>query len=190
MKKICLLAAAVSVFALNANASDWKMSHTSIRPYVGADYVYSHAKHGGYAKEAKKDYNSWIINVGAEIAKYTDLELFYQYAGERKTRLSSEPSDKIKSKFNAWGLDMYGRMPIMCSGFNALGSLGLANYDIKIKNDGQGKNKERIGYRAGLGFSYDFNPNVSFRVMGRYSYVGVKTLDHLMEVTAGLRYTF
>jgi len=186
MKKICLLAAAVSVFALNANASDWKMSNQEMRPYIGADYIYSHAKHGGIAKRAKKDYSSWAVNVGAEIAKYTDIELFYQQSGERKSNIA--PNDKIKSKFNAWGIDMYGRMPIMCSGFNALGSLGLANYDVTTKYNGQGK--EKIGYRAGLGFSYDFGHNVSFRVMGRYSYVGMKNLNHLMEVTAGLRYTF
>ena len=190
MKKICLLAAAVSVFALNANASDWKISHSEVRPYIGADYIFSHAKQGGFANKAKKDYSSWSVNVGAEIAKYTDLEIFYQQSGERKSLASVDTGEHIKSKFNAWGLDIYGRMPIMCSGFNALGSLGLANYDVKIKDSSFGKNKEKIGYRAGLGMSYDFGHNVSFRLMGRYSYVGMKSLNHLMEVTAGLRYTF
>jgi opacity protein-like surface antigen len=47
-----------------------------------------------------------------------------------------------------------------------------------------------MGYRAGLGFSYDFSHNVSMRVMGRYSYVGMANLNHLMEMTAGLQYTF
>jgi opacity protein-like surface antigen len=50
--------------------------------------------------------------------------------------------------------------------------------------------KQKVGYRGGVGFSYDFTEHVSMRVMGRYSYLGMKGLDNLMEVTAGLRYTF
>ena len=187
MKKICLLAAAVSVFALNANAANWN-TNEFYRPYIGADYVYSHAKMGGLAKRAKKDYNSWMVNVGTDIAKYTSIEAFFQQSGERKARL---PGDNITSKFYAWGLDFYGRMPIMCSGFNLLGSLGLANYNAKFEYKPNGSiDKQRVGYRGGLGFSYDFTHNVSMRVMGRYSYVGMRDLNHLMEVTAGLRYTF
>ena len=186
MKKICLLAAAVSVFALNANASDWKMNE-AYRPYIGADYVYSHVKHGGIASHAKKDYNSWKINAGMDIAKYTSIEAFFQQAGERKAHLGENTQ---KSEFYAWGLDIYGKMPIMCSGFKLLGSLGLADYNAKYKfNDGT-QDKQRMGYRAGLGLSYDFSHNVSMRVMGRYSYVGMANLNHLMEMTAGLQYTF
>jgi len=187
MKKICLLAAAVSVFALNANAADWGMTNSLVRPYIGADYIYSYAKHGNYAKKAKKDYNSWSVNVGADIARYTSLEAFFQQTGERK---SKNAEHRLKSEFYAWGLDLYGRAPIWCSGFNLLGSLGAANYNVKYKYDRASQDKQRVGYRAGVGFSYDFNSNVSFRVMGRYSYLGMKGLDNLKEVTAGLRYTF
>ncbi len=186
MKKICLLAAAVSVFALNAQAADWKMSK-EFRPYIGADYVYSYAKHGGIASDAKRDYNSWMVNVGTDIAEYTSVEAFFQQAPQRKSHLAD---DEIKSEFYAYGLDFYGRAPIMCSGFNALGSLGVANYNTKYKLRGESQDKQRVGYRAGVGFSYDFTNNVSFRLMGRYSYVGMANLNNLMEVTAGLRYTF
>ena len=96
----------------------------------------------------------------------------------------------IAQDVTCYGLDLYGRMPIMCSGFNALASLGVANYNTKYKFDGTSEDKQRIGYRAGVGLSYDFNNNVSFRLMGRYSYLGMASLDNLMEVTAGLRYTF
>lgn len=187
MKKICLLATLVSAFALNANASDWSMG-SLVRPYIGADYAYSDLKHSKELKHAKKDYNSWKINLGADIGKYTSLEAFFQQSGERKSH--HEP-EQIKSEFYAWGLDMYGKMPIMCSGFNLLGSLGLADYNVKYKFKPSGsKDKQRMGYRAGLGFSYDFTENVSMRVMGRYAYIGMKNLDHLMEMTAGLSYAF
>lgn len=187
MKKICLLAAAVSVFAINANARDWNMQK-ELRPYIGADYVYSHLKHSKQVKHAKKDYNSWKVNLGMDIAKYTSVEAFFQQSGERK---SHDSTDQIKSEYYAWGLDLYGKMPIMCSGFNLLGSLGLADYNVKYKfKPSESVDKQRMGYRAGLGFSYDFTHNVSMRVMGRYAYVGMKNLDHIMEMTAGLSYAF
>ena len=187
MKKICLLATLVSVFALNANAADWHKGNM-VRPYIGADYVYSHAKQGSRVKHAKKEYSSWKVNLGMDIAKYTSIEAFFQQSGERKSHHTPE---KIKSEYYAWGLDMYGKMPIMCSGFNFLGSLGLADYNIKYKFDHKGSlDKQRVGYRAGIGFSYDFTENVAMRVMGRYSYIGAKNLNHIMEMTAGLSYAF
>lgn len=185
MKKIYLLAGVASVFALNAEAMDWGMNNM-VRPYIGADYIFSYADHGFYAKKAKKDYNSWSVNMGTEIAKYTSLEAFFQQAFERKAHTAA---GTLKSEFYAWGLDAYGKMPVMCSNFNLLASLGLADYNVKYKLDGS-IDKQRVGYRGGVGFSYDFTDNVSMRVMGRYSYVGMANLNNLMEVTAGLRYTF
>ena len=86
MKKICLLAAAASVFAMNAQAADWSMGNRYFRPYIGADYVYSYAKHGGMASDAKRDYKSWMVNVGTDIAEYTSIEAYFQQAPQRKTR--------------------------------------------------------------------------------------------------------
>ena len=54
MKKLYLLTAAVSAIAMNANAADWSMGNDYYRPYIGADYVYSHADHGKRARNAKK----------------------------------------------------------------------------------------------------------------------------------------
>ena len=138
MKKMCLLAAAASVFAINAQAADW--SNKYFRPYIGADYVYSHAKHGGMANAASKDYNSWMVNIGTDIAEYTSIEAFFQQAPERKAH---HADGDIKSDFYAYGLDLYGRMPIMCSGFNALASLGVANYNTKYKFDGTSEDKTK-----------------------------------------------
>ena len=39
-------------------------------------------------------------------------------------------------------------------------------------------------------YGYDFNDNMSARVVGRYSYVGSAYVNNLMEVTAGLQYRF
>lgn len=188
MKKIYLYAAIASVIASQAQANDWSMHDGWIHPYVGADYIYSHADIGGEAKGAKKDYNSWAVNVGAEIAKYMDIEAFFQQAFERKSHTVT--GAKIKSEFYAMGMDLYGKMPVGCSGFDLLASVGLADYNVKYKHEIGSEDKQRVGYRGGVGFAYDFTENISMRVMGRYSYVGMHGLDNLMEVTAGLRYTF
>lgn len=111
----------------------------------------SYAKHGGMASDAKRDYNSWMVNLGTDIAEYTSIEAFFQQAPQRKTHRAAE---ELKSEFYAYGLDLYGRMPIACSGFNALASLGIANYNTKYKFNGGSQDKQRIGYRAGVGFSY------------------------------------
>ena len=188
MKKIYLLAATASLLALDAHAMDWNMNQL-VRPYLGADYIFSHAKHGGFAKQAKKDYNSWSVNMGTDIDHYTSVEAFFQQAGERK---SHNPNYELKSEFYAWGLDLYGRAPVMCSNFYLLASAGLANYNVKYKMRpfGGSEDKQRVGYRAGVGFSYQFTDHLAMRVMGRYSYVGMKSLNNLMEVTVGLRYYF
>ena len=81
-------------------------------------------------------------------------------------------------------------MPIGCSGFNLLGTIGLANYDLEVKGAGDKDTWTRVGYRAGIGAQYDFNENWAARVVGRYSYIGTKAVDNLKEVTAGIRYTF
>lgn len=187
MKKICLLTATVSVFAMNAHAVDWSMGNDYFRPYIGADYVYTDAKHSGYASNMKKDYNSWMVNVGTDIAQYTSIEAFFQQSDERK---SHRDTGVKKSEFYGWGLDLYGRIPVSCSGFNLLGSVGAADYNVKYRFDGTSDDKQRVGYRGGVGFSYDFTNHVSFRVMGRYTYIGMNSLNHLWEATAGLRYTF
>ena len=188
MKKIYLCAAMASVIATQAQAGDWGMHDNWVHPYVGADYIYSHADIGGQAKGAKKDYNSWAVNVGAEIAKYMDIEAFFQQAFERKAHTVT--GAKIKSEFYAMGLDLYGKMPVGCDGFHLLGSVGVADYNVKYKHEIGSEDKQKIGYRGGVGFGYNFTQNVSMRVMGRYSYLGMRGLDNLMEVTAGLRYTF
>ena len=188
MKKIYLLATAVSVLALSSNAQAWGMNMDNmVRPYIGADYIYTHANHGGVAKDAKKDYNSWAVNAGMDIMKHVSLEAFFQQAFERKTHSGV---DTHKSEFYAWGMDVYGRAPVNCSPFSLLASVGLADYNAKYKYNDGSVDKQRVGYRGGVGFSYDFTENVSMRVMGRYTYVGMKNLNHLMEMTAGLRYTF
>ena len=186
MKKALLLAGVACVFSANANAMDMMKD---FRPYIGLDYVYSHADYKDLERDPKKSYNSLDVNVGMWMTHYASLEAFFQQSDENKS--FGGTVDHIKTKFYAYGLDAYGYMPLGCDGFNLLGTVGLANYNMKVKYTHHGSDdKQRMGYRFGIGAQYDFTENLAARVVGRYSFIGAKHLDNLMEVTAGIRYTF
>lgn len=187
MKKVLLLAGVASVLSMSAAEAGYYMPEL-VDPYIGADYIYSYGKFGGPAKSMKKSYNSGSVNLGARIYDYLGLEAFYQQSGERKNHRAE---GDFKGEFLAYGADLYGYAPVMCSGFNFLGSLGLANYRWTFKYpDVASKHQNRIGYRAGVGMQYDFTDHFAVRVMGRYTYLGMARLNNLKEVTAGIRYYF
>lgn len=186
MNKTLLLACAGCMFSFGANAMDMDMA---MKPYVGLDYAFTHSNLKKDL-ELKKDYNSGIINAGVKMGNYYGLEAFFQQSAEEKAGKSFYGTD-VKSEFYAYGLDAYGYMPIGCDQkINLLGSLGLANYNFKVKVPGGSDDKQKVGYRVGLGASYDLTENWSARVMGRYNYIGSRDIKGMEEVTAGVRYTF
>ena len=188
MKKTLLLAGVACVFALQAKAGYWADVYNEMHPYIGADYVYSNIKFGGAAKNMRDSYHSPSINIGARMYGYWGLEGFYQQSFKEKKTIDGE---KHSAEFLAYGADIYGYMPVMCSQFNLLGSLGLANYRFSFRYPEEASKKQnRVGYRAGIGMQYDFTEHFAFRMMGRYSYLGMKRVNNLKEVTAGLRFTF
>jgi len=188
MKKTLLLAGVASVVAFQANAGYWSDIYSDLKPYIGADYVYSYAKLGGPAQLLRESYHSPSINFGARMYGNWGLEAFYQQSFKEKKHIWGEP---YSMEFLAYGADLYGYAPIMCSQFNLLGSLGLANYRFSFRYpDIASKTQDRIGYRAGIGMQYDFTEHFAFRMMGRYTYLGMNRIDNFKEVTAGLRYSF
>ena len=184
MKKSLLLSSAIACFmAHNANA----MNLMEMRPYVGAEYVYSHAKQGSFAQRAKENFHSGKFDLGIEWMKNIDTEFSYQMSGELKS--NSTFNEKMEASFEAYALDVYGKYPLMCSPLSAVGTLGGAIYHTEYKGL-PGKGTTKVGYRAGVGMQYDFNEHISARVIGRYSYIGTDYLNNLMEVNAGLLYRF
>ncbi len=187
MKKTLLLASVACLISANASAEMMQ----DLKPYVGIDYVYDNADFKGAASEAKDNYNSGSINAGIELMDYVSLEAFYQMAGERKAHLPVSEGGELKSSFDAYGLDLYGYLPLGCEQkFSLLATTGMAVYDTEIKQGGHKIDKSRIGYRVGGGAQYNLTDHIAARVVGRYSYVGTRDLNHLAEVTAGIRYTF
>ena len=187
-KKSLLLAAAACVLYSTSSMAGWHEFAKNNRMYVGADYAYDNYNFGGVFKEAKKSYNSGMFNVGARMGK-VGLEAFSQMSGKRTKDLDN---GKLKTRVDVYGLDMYGYQPLGCEGkYDLLATIGVADYYYKGKfTAGKSDSKNRIGYRIGGGMMYNMTDHISARVVGRYAYLGAKSLNHAAEVTPGLRYSF
>ncbi len=187
MKKEILMASAAVLLSGAVQAAE-------INPYIGLDYVFSSADFksddNAWDKALKKDYNSGAVNIGMRPSQYFSLEGFFQQSAKEKGSFIVNAGDKIKSEFYAYGADAYGYLPIGCDGLSLLGTVGMANYNFKVKTDAGSNDKNHMGYRAGIGMQYDMNENWAMRLVGRYSYIDSKVLDNLEEITAGVRYTF
>lgn len=195
MNKALLLASAACVLCFSTAANAQQIFGHDIEPYIGLDYVYSHADYKGDADVLKKDFNSGAVNIGTRLGEYAGLEAFYQQSGNRTTKVWESGAvfeNKIKSRIYSYGLDLYGYLPLDClNKFDLVASIGAANLNMRVKGLPEGKyDKNHMAWRAGAGFQYNFDEHVSARVMYRYSYVDTKYLDNLNEVSAGLRYTF
>ncbi|MFV0626673.1 MAG: outer membrane beta-barrel protein [Alphaproteobacteria bacterium] len=105
-KTIGALMVAVSALALSADAKAAPNFEHNFKPYVGFDYSYTTTS---VKNTARPYFNSGKINVGTDYSKYFGTELFYQYSDKYK---KSEAGNKYNNKFQAYGLDLYGYLPI------------------------------------------------------------------------------
>lgn len=190
MKKALLLASAALLISTSAKA-EWNDFYRDVKPYIGADYAYDNLDLKSEAKHAKENFNSAVVNAGMQVTEYADLEAFYQFGGNRKAHLREDQGGGTKKfRFDAYGLDLYGYLPLGCEQkFKLLATAGAAVYDTELKYNDK-ISKSRVGYRVGGGAMYKFTDHIAARVVGRYGYIGTRDLNHLAEVTAGLRYSF
>lgn len=188
MKKFLLLSGAALLFSANANAM-MHGNHIQMKPYIGAEYVYSKAKLGGTASSLKDNFNSMKGDLGIEWYKNIYTEFSYQQSWQVKNKYAAPDRVSVKQRFAAYAMDLYGKMPIMCSPFGLVATGGLALYDVTQKGLPD-KSFQRVGYRIGGGMQYDMSEHWSARVIGRYSYVGAKRLNNFREVTVGMLYKF
>ncbi|MCQ2741234.1 MAG: hypothetical protein MJ210_03865, partial [Alphaproteobacteria bacterium] len=106
----------VSPFELCATNSfaGWSDMMHNTKYYVGADYAFGHYKHGGVLENAKENYNSGTLNIGVRMDK-VGLEAFNQMSGKRTKDMDA---GRLKTRVNAYGLDMYAYQPLGCEGNN------------------------------------------------------------------------
>ncbi len=187
MKKTLLLAGAACILMAAEASAGWSDMAQNSKLYVGADYAFSSYDFKGGLDEAKKSYNSAMVNIGTRMDRI-GAEIFGQWSGKRTKDLTD---GKLKTKVNAYGLDLYGYQPLGCEGkYDLLATIGVADYYYKGESKDGSHSNNRIGWRIGGGAMYNMTDHVSARIVGRYAYIGAKELNHVAEVTAGLRYSF
>lgn len=182
MKKYLLLAGVASIMSFNANAMEMEM-----KPYVGLDYVYSMVDiNSDYVED---DLNAYAISAGVKMHKNFGVEAFFQQTEDGKK--TAPGGIKTKDKYHAYGVDMMGYMPLGCDEkVELLGSLGLGYYDTEVKLDNHKETDDGWGWRIGAGAQYNFTENMAARMMVRYADVDVDRVDNIVDVTAGVRYSF
>ena len=181
---IATLLVAVSTIAVASTAN----AETSFAPYVGIDYNYDNGN--------GNNFNSASVNVGTQFNDYFGTEVFYQQS-DKDVKTFSDMRQETR-KFNAYGLDLNGYLPMGCDKeFSLIGSVGIGEYTFSTGYNMFGifNNRDHgLGYRFGLGGLYNITDNVAVKAMARY--VKFDKLDSftdetdMMEYTAGVRYNF
>lgn len=178
MRRTIALMAAASALAFTASASA-----AEFRPYVAADYTYTDARAATFNAGGK-------VSVGTDYNKYFGTEVFYQFTDSDRVNTGAG-TDEFSMR--SYGLDLYGYLPLGCDQVFALvGTAGIADIDIKYKEDGAQRETENgLGYRLGAGVQYSFTDNLAVRALYRYTFTDkLGGLDHIDEGSLGLRYSF
>ncbi len=186
MKKLLVCCSLFSLALTAQNA--WANDGNHYVPYVGIDYSYSNAN----AKFLRPNYNAASVILGSDYNRFFSTEVFYQHSDNSK---KTSRNGNLSSRFQAGGLDMYGYLPLTCGRDLALvGTLGAGIYDFKKRYSNpyvKSGHDQGYGYRAGAGIFYSLSKNVALRGVARYVKLDkIKDIDHMMEYSAGLRYTF
>lgn len=185
-KSLTIAAFAVAAVAFGSNAK----AEMNYNPYVAISYNYS----DGNAENYNPYYNSGTVSIGSSYNQYFGTELFYQHSNNYTKRYNGE---KTQTWMQAYGLDLYGYIPLFCEQkFALVGTAGVAAYDIGKKSITEDFGKDKfndsgIGFRFGGGMQYSLDENWDIRAIARYVKLNkVDSYDHLMEYTAGVKYNF
>ena len=90
-------------------------------------------------------------------------------------------------------MDDLGFGDIGCYGtFTLLGTVGVGEYTFRKDFSFAKKQRDHgIGWRAGLGAMFNIDQHWGLRLLARYVNLNqVEDFDHMMEYSAGIRYTF
>ncbi len=180
MNKNIALLAAVSVFALSANANALEF-----RPYVGVQYNYTEVD----ADYVQADMNSYSVVVGTEYNRYFGTEVFYQNSDKSNDMVDGV---KLKSDFEAYGLDTYAYLPLGCDRvWSVFATAGIANYDTDTSSvEGKGEDNG-LGYRLGAGVQYSITNDLAVRALARQIWADkLEEVDDMKEFSLGVKYAF
>ena len=156
------------------------------RPYAGAQYNLTSVA----SQSPDVDMHSYSVFVGTDYNRFFGTEIFYQNSNKWHKNINGV---KQKVDFDAYGLDVYGYLPLGCDRvFSLLGTAGIANYDFDSANEIEGKGSDNgLGYRLGVGAQYSFTNNIALRGIVRYIWTDkLDEMDHFMEYSLGLKYSF
>ena len=185
MKKIFSIGLCLAAFCYSSNT--FASENFDYTAYVGLDYAFSDAK----AKGVEPGYNLLNFNVGTKYNNFFGTEAFFEQSSTDTKKFNA--SDKLKTSYRAYGIDVFGYLPLGCyHTFDLLGTVGLGEYVFKEKINNEKHNSEHAwGYRAGVGIVYNIDENVSMRAVARYVGLNdITKIDHLYEYSVGLRYHF
>lgn len=88
---------------------------------------------------------------------------------------------------------MVGYLPVTPQ-FDLLGAVGIGSYDVEVtvKNQGQevSDSDDGFSWRIGVGGQFNITNNWGIRVMARYVDPDVENLNNMVDISAGIRYTF
>lgn len=184
MNKMLLLAGVAGLFAANT-------ANAEIKPYAGLDYNYSSFDFdSGISNDLEDDYNSLSLIAGAKFHENFGTEAFYQMSDKNKN--TSSDGSKYSSKFQAYGVDALGFLPLGCDKkVELIAGVGIGQYIMKYELVGAGSDKEEaIGYRLNAGAQYNIDENWSVRGMYRHVYLEKAFMNDINEFSAGVRYNF
>lgn len=181
--------------------SQQKNYNYGIRPYIGLDYVYSMSDTDiSNVDLLEEDLNAFAVSMGIKFNQYVGLEAFYQQSEEGKKTTSNliingQRVDEleVKYKYKAYGLDLIGYLPLNPQ-FDLLGTVGLGYYDAELSTKadiGEGNvSDDGFGWRVGVGGQFNITDNWGIRVMARYVDPDIEGLKNMVDISAGIRYTF
>lgn len=68
--------------------------------------------------------------------------------------------------------------------------IGTAYYDADVSIGDITISEGKFGFRLGAGIQFNFNEQVSLRIMGRHNYTNIEGAKNMLDVTAGIRCYF
>ena len=186
--------------------------------YVGAQLNDAFGEYFSYVSGYDVDTDDLInpnnfgfsLNAGVQFSKYFGLEAFLQHTFNSTAEVNfynvGTKVSNYKSKINSWGfgIDALGYIPITDTKFSFIGSVGVGYYTFNAKFDvvnyvystkySDSDDESNLAFRIGFGGQYDFSDRWTMRGIIRYVALNSDdeedTVESLVDVSLGVKYTF